>query len=92
MSIQDDFIPRSKRDWDMVRADLLSRSGWLCDYCDAPLAWKGSEIDHIIPRRQGGTDHYVNFAIACIHCNRSKGGRNSYEWMDPQSYAEEFGE
>lgn len=82
----DDYLPITQRDWDMVRAALLTRNGWLCAYCDIPLRWKGSSIDHLIPRCQEGTDHYVNLEVCCIRCNSAKGGRNLFQWREPEAY------
>jgi len=31
------------------------------------------EIEHIIARKHGGTEHSHNLAYACLHCNRHKG-------------------
>ena len=62
-----------------------------CSYCGKPgtVEWwlnlngspyhvprfHGLEIDHVIPRCRGGSSDLDNLAIACRHCNRSKGGR-----------------
>lgn len=80
--LADDFIPRSVRQWDQVRAQLLADADWLCTYCDTPLTWKSSHIDHAIPRCQGGTNHLANLHISCAPCNLRKGGRNVPEWSD----------
>ncbi len=37
------------------------------------------EVDHVIPRSRGGTDHIDNLQLLCGHCNRIKGDR-------PQEY------
>jgi 5-methylcytosine-specific restriction endonuclease McrA len=81
-----DFSPSTPREWDMVRAALLAETGWCCAYCQVPLTWKASTIDHQIPRCCGGTDHFANLAIACTPCNSSKGGRNVWQWRDPDDY------
>lgn len=85
--IPDDFAPNTQREWDMVRAHLLADNDWVCAYCAKPLAWKGSEIDHLIPRCQGGTDHFVNLTISCKSCNCAKGGRSVWQWTDPTDFA-----
>ena len=33
------------------------------------------EIDHIIAKSVGGTDHIENLQLLCGHCNRIKGNR-----------------
>ena len=33
------------------------------------------EVDHIIARSEGGTDHIGNLQLLCSHCNRLKGNR-----------------
>ncbi|MBC6428556.1 MAG: HNH endonuclease [Cellvibrionales bacterium] len=33
------------------------------------------EVDHIIPKSKGGTDHLENLQLLCGHCNRVKGNR-----------------
>jgi len=35
------------------------------------------EVEHSIPRAEGGTDHLNNLYPACISCNRSKGRGSS---------------
>lgn len=53
-----------------VREYLLEKWGRKCAYCDAkdvPL-----EIDHILPRSQGGSDRVSNLVIACHDCNQAK--------------------
>lgn len=54
-----------------VREYLLEKWGRECAYCgdkDTPL-----EVEHIVPRSQGGTDRVNNLALACRECNQSKG-------------------
>ena len=54
-----------------VREYLLEKWGRECAYCgnkDIPL-----EVEHIVPRSQGGTNRVGNLALACRECNQSKG-------------------
>ena len=50
-----------------------------CNGCRMDFPFKVFEVDHIIPRRRGGTDHMENLQLLCGHCNRIKGDR-------PQEY------
>lgn len=54
---------------------VRKRAGNRCEYCSldedhSPLA--ALQIEHINPRKHGGTDVSENLALACIDCNLSK--------------------
>jgi 5-methylcytosine-specific restriction endonuclease McrA len=56
-----------------VRQYLLAKWEHRCTYCAAtkvPL-----EIDHAVPRSQGGSDRVANLVIACHNCNQAKGNQ-----------------
>lgn len=78
--LPDSFKPEMAWEWDLVRAFLLIRQGWKCEYCDRPLHLKTITIDHMVPQSKGGTDHLVNLVAACRSCNSSKGatGRDTF--------------
>ena len=62
-----------------VREYLLEKWGRKCCYCqakDVPL-----QIEHLIPRSQGGTDRVSNLALACNRCNQKKGNRPLEEFL-----------
>ena len=53
-----------------------ARAGSRCEYCrlhqdDSPLALL--HIEHVIPKKHGGSDDDDNLALACIDCNLHKG-------------------
>ena len=67
-----------------TRALVRSRAGDRCEYCqlrqeDSPLA--KLHIEHIVPKKHGGTDDENNLALACIDCNLHKG--SNLTGLDP---------
>ena len=50
-----------------------------CAGCRGHFEFRGLEVDHVVPRSRGGTDHRDNLQMLCSHCNRIKGDR-------PQEY------
>ena len=33
------------------------------------------EVDHVVPKSKGGTDHLGNLQLLCGHCNKIKGDK-----------------
>ncbi len=59
-----------------IRALVWQRAGGYCEYCrlhqnDTPFST--FHIDHVIPRKHGGTDDLENLALACDRCSLHKG-------------------
>lgn len=48
-----------------------------CVYCGCPTP---TEVDHIVPVVQGGTNDPVNLAPACFRCNREKSVWTPDQW------------
>ena len=46
-----------------------------CQGCGQHFEARHMEVDHIIGRTKGGTDHLDNLQLLCGHCNRVKGDR-----------------
>ena len=38
------------------------------------------EVDHVVPRSRGGSDHPENLQLLCPNCNRIKGDRDMAYW------------
>ena len=51
-----------------LREFIFSKTKGRCSYCGA----KATEIDHVIPRANGGTDSIYNLTPACKACNEKK--------------------
>ena len=62
------------------RHRLYGEQEGVCIGCDTHFPFKVMEVDHILPRSKGGSDHYENLQLLCTHCNKSKGGKTMAEW------------
>ena len=54
---------------------LYGEQGGECAGCDVLFPIRNMTIDHIIGRKQGGTDHIDNLQLLCGACNAVKGDR-----------------
>jgi len=54
---------------------LYGEQGGNCAGCGTHFEARHLEVDHIIARRNGGTDHIENLQLLCGSCNRIKGDR-----------------
>jgi len=57
------------------RLNIYARDGDTCQYCGRKLARSELNLDHIIPRSQGGKTSWENVVCSCVPCNLKKGGR-----------------
>lgn len=68
-----DFIP--KREIRFSRLNIMHRDRYQCQYCGITPPTSDLNLDHIIPRAQGGLTTWLNIVTSCQRCNRKKGGR-----------------
>ena len=54
---------------------LFGQQEGRCNGCRMEFPFKMFDVDHVIPRSRGGTDHLDNLQLLCSHCNRLKGNR-----------------
>jgi 5-methylcytosine-specific restriction endonuclease McrA len=62
-----------------VREYLLTKFNRRCVYCgvtDTKL-----EIEHVVPRSQGGSNRVRNLVIACHSCNQAKGNQDIKDFL-----------
>ena len=57
------------------RKFLYGEQGGSCAGCGTHFEPQHLEVDHIISRKKGGTDHIDNLQLLCSSCNRRKGDR-----------------
>ena len=55
-----------------------------------PANFSGFEIEHLIPRTQGGTDTYFNLCLVSAQENKQKGNLYPYEYFQQHKKAEEI--
>jgi ATP adenylyltransferase len=63
-----------------IRYEVLKRAKFHCELCGISAMEKALEVDHIIPRKHGGTDESSNFQALCYSCNATKGARDDTDF------------
>ena len=64
---------KALRNPEKIKEDLVKRDGQTCQGCDRPFAdARYLEIDHNMPRKDGGTNELNNPVLLCSPCNRKK--------------------
>ncbi|MGE8439936.1 MAG: HNH endonuclease [Pseudomonas palmensis] len=62
-------------EWRRLRLLVLKRDGWICRCAECQAAGRvrnASEVDHIVPKAEGGTDHPSNLAAINPDCHKRK--------------------
>ncbi len=60
-------------EWKKIRKHILRRDKYLCVMCFKKNILKDAvEVDHIIPKNNGGKDDYDNLQSLCSKCHRTK--------------------
>lgn len=57
-----------------LRYQVLERDNFTCQYCGQYAPNVCLEVDHRIPRSEGGADEESNLVTSCWACNRGKNG------------------
>jgi 5-methylcytosine-specific restriction endonuclease McrA len=57
------------------RLNIYARDDDTCQYCGQQLTRAELNLDHVVPRAQGGRTSWENVVCSCIECNLHKGGR-----------------
>lgn len=68
-----DRLPR--RQVRFSRFNIYGRDRNICQYCGAKFSRTELNLDHVVPRSQGGASRWENVVCSCHTCNRRKGGR-----------------
>jgi len=68
-----DRLPKTKVRFS--RNNIYLRDGSTCQYCGRTLPRTDLNLDHVVPRAQGGRTSWENVVCCCISCNLAKGAR-----------------
>jgi 5-methylcytosine-specific restriction endonuclease McrA len=55
-----------------IKVRVFTRAKGRCECCGAHEHQKALEVDHILPRNQGGSDDLSNLQALCFRCNAGK--------------------
>ena len=72
-----DRVPR--RQVRFSRFNVFARDKNTCQYCGRRFSRSELNLDHVLPRSQGGLSTWTNIVCSCLRCNRVKGGRRPEE-------------
>ncbi|MDA8276824.1 MAG: HNH endonuclease [Actinomycetota bacterium] len=70
------------RKYDIRKKRLLQLQNTTCLYCGDPITWETTELDHIVPRADGGSNRVSNLAAICRRCNAAKGRDTFYQFAN----------
>src|SRR5205085_9546756 len=68
-----DRIPKTKVRFS--RHNIYMRDGNTCQYCARELPRSELNLDHVVPRAQGGRTNWENVVCCCVECNLKKAAR-----------------
>ncbi|AEI66797.1 HNH endonuclease [Corallococcus macrosporus] len=68
-----DHLPRGRVRFS--RLNIYARDNDTCQYCGQNLPRSELNLDHVMPRTQGGKTTWENVVCSCVPCNLRKGGR-----------------
>ena len=57
----------------LSRREIFRRDHYTCQYCGNTASFL--TVDHVVPKRLGGSHDWSNLVTACSFCNHQKGGR-----------------
>ncbi len=72
-----------------IRYEVLKRAKFRCELCGISADEKALEVDHIVPRNDGGSDDPTNLQSLCYSCNAMKRDRDDADFRGIRdSYSE----
>lgn len=65
-----------------LRYEVLKRAKFHCELCGISADIKALEVDHIEPRKHGGSDDLNNLQAMCYSCNSMKRDRDNTDFRE----------
>jgi ATP adenylyltransferase len=72
-----------------LRYEVLKNARFRCALCGTPAEEKALEVDHIRPRKHGGTDELANLQALCYSCNAMKRDRDATDFRSNRTFYDE---
>lgn len=72
--VKNAWVRRKRLSVSCSRRNIFVRDNGECQYCGHVLTTQEYQVEHVIPRCQGGTSVWENVVAACIRCNQKKSG------------------
>jgi 5-methylcytosine-specific restriction endonuclease McrA len=72
-----DKLPR--KELKLTRNNVFERDNDRCQYCGRVFDRRDLNLDHVIPRHNGGTTTWENVVCSCVRCNTRKANRLPHE-------------
>lgn len=63
----------------LTRKNIFERDGNRCQYCGRKFDTRELNLDHVLPKSQGGLTTWGNVVCSCTSCNARKGRRTLEE-------------
>jgi 5-methylcytosine-specific restriction protein A len=60
--------------WKAARREVLLRDAYQCQMCGACVSGRRAHVDHIVPKREGGSDEVSNLRTLCVSCHSKHEG------------------
>lgn len=67
-------VPR-KKSVRLSRRNVMLRDDFTCQYCGRRRVMRKLNLDHVVPRAQGGKSTWENLVASCVPCNDNKRDR-----------------
>ena len=65
-----------------VRRAVHGKYAARCAYCGKTIEYEDMQIDHVVPRRRGGTDEIDNLNPSCRRCNHYKRAKSVEQYRN----------